>query len=73
MLDFLNLQDDLLQACHESLGIVIVKNIQVDALIATSKKGFSVTLCLDVPTNGSKHKRSRIDRLKITSWHLQHD
>jgi hypothetical protein len=73
MLNLLDLRNDLLQAGHESFRVVIMENVQVNALITTSEEGFIVALRLDIAANGCQNKRSRINRLKVTSWHLQYD
>lgn len=73
MFHLLDLRNDLLETPQEALGVVIVKDIQVNTLAAACKECLVVTFGLDASSDRSKYECSRVDGLQIPSRHLQYD
>lgn len=71
VLHLFDLCDDLFETVQKALGVVIVKDVQVNALAAACEECFVVSFSFDVSSDRSKYKCSRIDRFQISSGHLK--
>jgi hypothetical protein len=49
----LDLLHNLADAGHEAFGIMVMQDVHIDTLIATSEESFSIAVCLDTSANGS--------------------
>ena len=72
MLHSMHLVNEPVDVGQEVLRIVIVDYIHVHPMAATCKEGLSEIAIGNVLSNGSENHGPWIDRLEISSWHLQY-
>ena len=73
MLDLLDLVDNQLDTLHESLGVMIMQYVHVDALITARKECIAVLVGLDAASYSCKYKCSGVDGFEVATRHLQND
>ena len=71
MLNLRNLVDEKFHIRNKLLGVMIVYNVHIYALFSTGQKRLLILLIVDTMPDLGKHERSGIDRLQITTRHLQ--
>lgn len=71
MIDPLELYDDFLDVVHESIWVVIMYDVHVDALASTRKECFIVATSFDASPYSGQDKCSWVYSLQIPSRHLK--
>ena len=71
MLRLLNLANEHFDIAEELRWIEVMDEVHVDSMTSTQKEGFRIVAAANVTTNLRKHQSPGVDRLQITSGHLQ--
>lgn len=72
MLNPLDLVHDQANFCHETIRIMVMQNVHVDALAAACQESIAVMISLDAAANSRQHQGARVDGLQVASGHLQY-
>lgn len=73
MLHLFDLCNDIFETLQETLGVVIVKDVQVNTLTAACEECFVISFSLNASSDRSKYECPRIYCLQVPSGHLQHN
>jgi len=71
MLYLPDLTDKQLNTLHELLRRMVVKDVHVHPLVTAGKESRLIVLCGYAFTDASQDKSARVDRLEVSSRHLQ--